>query len=126
MMLSSIDDRPLWFRRINSNVISTQVLPTKAPPKVPSQPIFISRKSNVEHSSAFQGKWEKIGEVDCYVATPEKDYPKDKAILLLPDVFGPQLINAQVRKTFIVPSTVNDADRIPSFSLTTLPQMGSR
>jgi len=45
---------------------------------------------------AFSGKWEKIGEVDCYVATPEKDYPKDKAILFLPDVFGPQLINAQL------------------------------
>ena len=44
----------------------------------------------------FLGKWEKIGGVDCYVATPESDYPKDKVILFLPDVFGPQLNNAQV------------------------------
>jgi hypothetical protein len=43
------------------------------------------------------GKWEKIGGIDCYVATPESEYPKDKAILFLPDVFGPQLNNAQVR-----------------------------
>jgi len=43
-----------------------------------------------------KGKWEKIGGVDCYVATPTVDYPKDKAILFLPDVFGPQLINEQL------------------------------
>ncbi|KAF9523365.1 dienelactone hydrolase endo-1,3,1,4-beta-D-glucanase [Crepidotus variabilis] len=42
------------------------------------------------------GKWEKIGGVDCYVGTPTIDYPKDKVILYLPDVFGPQLINAQL------------------------------
>ena len=34
------------------------------------------------------GKWEKIGGVETYVATPTVDYPKDKAILFLPDVFG--------------------------------------
>jgi hypothetical protein len=43
------------------------------------------------------GKWEKIGGVDSYVATPTGEYPQNKAILFLPDVFGPQLINAQVR-----------------------------
>ncbi|KAJ3512605.1 hypothetical protein NLJ89_g3420 [Agrocybe chaxingu] len=43
-----------------------------------------------------QGKWEKIGGVDCYVGTPSVDYPKDKAILFLSDVFGPQLVNAQL------------------------------
>lgn len=46
------------------------------------------------------GKWEKIGGVDTYVATPSGDYPKDKAILFLTDVFGPQLINAQVGAIF--------------------------
>jgi len=45
----------------------------------------------------IQGKWEKIGGVDCYVGTPTCEYPKDKAILYLADIFGPQLINAQVR-----------------------------
>ena len=44
-----------------------------------------------------EGKWEKIGGVDSYVATPAGDYPQNKAILFLSDVFGPQLSNAQVR-----------------------------
>lgn len=44
----------------------------------------------------ISGKWEKIGGVDSYVATPTVNYPKDKAVLFLPDVFGAQLINAQV------------------------------
>ena len=44
-----------------------------------------------------EGKWEKIGGVDSYVATPAGDYPQNKAILFLSDVFGPQLPNAQVR-----------------------------
>jgi len=43
------------------------------------------------------GKWEKIGGVDSYVATPAGEYPKDKVILYLADAFGPQLPNAQVR-----------------------------
>ena len=42
------------------------------------------------------GKWEKIGGVDCYVATPTVDYPKDKVLLYIPDLFGPQLNNAKV------------------------------
>ncbi|TRM64852.1 Alpha/Beta hydrolase protein [Schizophyllum amplum] len=39
------------------------------------------------------GKMEKINGVDCYVATPEGDYPKDKVLLLLTDVFGLPLVN---------------------------------
>jgi hypothetical protein len=46
------------------------------------------------------GKWEEINGVNSYVATPSVDHPKDKAILLLTDVFGPQLVNAQVRLLF--------------------------
>ena len=42
------------------------------------------------------GKWELIGGVNSYVATPAIDYPKDKVVLLLTDVFGPQLVNAQL------------------------------
>jgi len=37
-----------------------------------------------------------IGGVECYVATPTLDYPRDKAVLVLPDLFGAQLINTQV------------------------------
>jgi hypothetical protein len=44
-----------------------------------------------------KGKWEKIGGVDSYVATPNGDYPQNKAILFLSDAFGPSLINNQVR-----------------------------
>lgn len=46
------------------------------------------------------GKWEEINGVNSYVATPTVDYPKDKAIIFLTDVFGPQLVNAQVRALF--------------------------
>jgi len=78
----------------------------------------------VTHEGTPQGKWEKIGGVETYVATPTKDFPKDKAILFLPDVFGPQLINAQLLaddfaangfKTF-VPDYLN-GDPIPADAL---------
>lgn len=42
------------------------------------------------------GKWEKIGGVESYVATPTGDYAKDKVVLFLSDIYGPQLPNAQV------------------------------
>ncbi|KJA16584.1 hypothetical protein HYPSUDRAFT_91198 [Hypholoma sublateritium FD-334 SS-4] len=45
------------------------------------------------HEGTPQGKWEKIGGVDTYVATPTVEYAKDKAILFLPDALGPQHIN---------------------------------
>ncbi|KAK7047551.1 hypothetical protein VNI00_006319 [Paramarasmius palmivorus] len=50
----------------------------------------------VVHEGTPTGTWEKIGGVDCYVATPTSDYPKDKVVLYLADVFGPQLVNAQL------------------------------
>jgi len=43
------------------------------------------------------GKWEIIGGVNCYVATPIIDYSKEKVILYLADGFGPQLVNNRVR-----------------------------
>jgi hypothetical protein len=43
------------------------------------------------------GKIEEIGGVKSYVATPAGEYPKEKAILFLPDAFGLELINNQVR-----------------------------
>ncbi|PPQ71667.1 hypothetical protein CVT26_010586 [Gymnopilus dilepis] len=42
------------------------------------------------------GKWEKLGGVECYVATPAVEYPKDKAVLFLSDIFGAHFINAQL------------------------------
>ncbi|KAK1234242.1 hypothetical protein PQX77_002549 [Marasmius sp. AFHP31] len=48
------------------------------------------------HEGTPKGKVEKIGGVDTYVATPSVDYPKDKVLLFLPDVFGMQLVNAQL------------------------------
>ncbi|KAG1839669.1 dienelactone hydrolase [Suillus subluteus] len=50
----------------------------------------------VRHDGEPQGTLETIDGVACYVATPTVDYPKDKVILFLPDVFGIELINAKL------------------------------
>ncbi|KAF8074669.1 dienelactone hydrolase endo-1,3,1,4-beta-D-glucanase [Lyophyllum atratum] len=76
--------------------------------------------SGVTHDGTPEGKWEEIGGVKSYVATPAIDYPKDKVVLFLTDVFGVQLLNAQLladdfaRNGFrtIVPDYLND-DPIP-------------
>ncbi|KAJ7665923.1 dienelactone hydrolase [Mycena polygramma] len=47
----------------------------------------------VTHEGTAEGKYETIGGVQCYVATPTVDYPKDKVVLFLTDVFGLALIN---------------------------------
>lgn len=39
---------------------------------------------------------EKIGGVECYVATPTGDYSKDKVVLYLTDIFGIRLNNPKV------------------------------
>ncbi|TDL26717.1 alpha/beta-hydrolase [Rickenella mellea] len=52
--------------------------------------------SGVRHEGTPTGKIQKIGGVDTYVALPESDYPKDKAILYLPDVLGLSFKNAQL------------------------------
>jgi hypothetical protein len=44
----------------------------------------------------LSGQIETIGGVKCYVGTPTIDYPKDKVVLFLPDVFGIGLINNKV------------------------------
>jgi len=49
--------------------------------------------TGVRHEGTPEGTMEKIGGVDCYVATPSSDYPKDKVILFLTDVFGLSLVN---------------------------------
>ncbi|KAJ3568987.1 hypothetical protein NP233_g5345 [Leucocoprinus birnbaumii] len=52
--------------------------------------------SGVRHEGVTEGKETQINGVDVYIATPTVDYPKDKALLFLPDVFGHKLINAQL------------------------------
>ena len=36
-----------------------------------------------------------------YVATPTIDYPKDKVLIYVPDIFGVQLVNHQVRRSVL-------------------------
>lgn len=44
--------------------------------------------------------YETIGGIHCYVAIPEGEYPKDKIVLFLTDVFGIELINNRVRTSY--------------------------
>jgi hypothetical protein len=48
-------------------------------------------------AKGIAGKIETIGGIECYVATPTVDYPKDKVVLMLTDVFGIGLVNSKVR-----------------------------
>ncbi|GBE86631.1 alpha/beta-hydrolase [Sparassis latifolia] len=52
--------------------------------------------TGVIHEGVAEGKFEKVGGIECYVATPTKDYAKDTVILHLTDLFGIQLINHQL------------------------------
>lgn len=52
--------------------------------------------SGVKHEGTPEGKKTTINGVDVYVATPAVDYPRDKAVLFLSDVFGYKLINSQI------------------------------
>jgi len=49
--------------------------------------------SGVRYEGTDEGKYEVINGIKTYVATPKADYPKDKAIIYLPDVFGLELPN---------------------------------
>ncbi|KAE9403608.1 alpha/beta-hydrolase [Gymnopus androsaceus JB14] len=51
----------------------------------------------VTHEGTPKGTWQEIGGINCYVGTPsDVEYPKDKALLFLSDVFGMQLVNNQL------------------------------
>jgi len=52
--------------------------------------------SGVTHGGTPVGKVEKIGGFDTYVTKPQGEFPKDKAVLYLPDVFGIQLNNCKL------------------------------
>ncbi|KAI0263057.1 chlorocatechol-degradation protein [Gloeopeniophorella convolvens] len=49
--------------------------------------------SGIRHEGTPEGTYEDINGIKTYVATPTTDYPKDKAILFLTDVFGLELPN---------------------------------
>ncbi|KAI0077963.1 alpha/beta-hydrolase [Panus rudis PR-1116 ss-1] len=78
----------------------------------------------VRHEGSPEGKFEEIGGVRSYVATPSMDYPKDKVLLYLTDVFGVDLVNHQLladdfaRNGFktIIPDILNN-DPIPPDAL---------
>ena len=77
-----------------------QASPTRAPQKVHyTETGPTCKKRSLTSCVTILGKWEKIGGVDSYVATPTGEYPQNKAILFLADAFGPQLINNQVRSS---------------------------
>jgi uncharacterized membrane protein YczE len=48
------------------------------------------------------GKIEAIGGVKCYVATPTGEYARDTVVLFLPDVFGLEFVNSQVRALLLL------------------------
>ncbi|KAJ3912878.1 dienelactone hydrolase family-domain-containing protein [Lentinula edodes] len=54
------------------------------------------RNQGVKHEGTPEGKWETIAGIESYVGTPSGEYQKDKVLLFLCDVFGPQLPNAQL------------------------------
>ncbi|KAF8207967.1 dienelactone hydrolase endo-1,3,1,4-beta-D-glucanase [Mycena galopus ATCC 62051] len=47
----------------------------------------------VTHNGIAEGNLDIIGGIECYVATPAVDYPKDKVVLFLTDACGLPLIN---------------------------------
>ncbi|KAI0331654.1 alpha/beta-hydrolase [Cubamyces sp. BRFM 1775] len=49
--------------------------------------------AGVRHEGTPEGQFTKVGGVESYVATPSGDYPKDKVVLFLSDVFGIKLQN---------------------------------
>ncbi|KIK81524.1 hypothetical protein PAXRUDRAFT_832781 [Paxillus rubicundulus Ve08.2h10] len=52
--------------------------------------------SGVRYEGTPEGKIELIGGVTCYTATPTINYPTDKVVLLLPEVFGIELENTKL------------------------------
>ncbi|KAF7966698.1 hypothetical protein HWV62_37322 [Athelia sp. TMB] len=68
--------------------------------RLPSLQILISGTSfdflGVRHEGTPTGTIETVAGVQCYVATPQGPYAREKAVLLLTDVFGMQLENSQL------------------------------
>jgi len=66
--------------------------PQKVHQYTPLSVLYISS----HHFYPASGKWELIDGVNSYITTPTINYPKDKVVLFLMDVFGLQLINNQL------------------------------
>jgi len=49
--------------------------------------------SGVRHEGTPEGTFEEINGIKTYVATPKCDYPKDKAVIYITDIFGHELNN---------------------------------
>jgi len=49
--------------------------------------------SGVRNEAIPTGTYQEINDIKTYVVTPQSDYPKDKAILFVPDVFGFDFVN---------------------------------
>ncbi|KAI0702268.1 dienelactone hydrolase endo-1,3,1,4-beta-D-glucanase [Cytidiella melzeri] len=71
--------------------------------------------TGVRHEGTAEGKFEDVDGVDCYVATPSIDYPKDKVLILLTDAFGLLINNQLIADSFaasgiktIVPNLFRD------------------
>ncbi|EIM81987.1 uncharacterized protein STEHIDRAFT_114662 [Stereum hirsutum FP-91666 SS1] len=50
----------------------------------------------VVHEGETTGTYENIGSIRTYVATPSKEYPKDKALRFLPDALGVEFNNSKL------------------------------
>ena len=83
-----------------------------------------SEGSRLESTST--GTFEEIGGVRCYVATPTVDYPKDKAILYLTDIFGIDLPNHQVRGEDLREAGPRLSRSVSSYWPMTMRRMASR
>lgn len=74
------------------NVAWLQVSATKARPRVRFRldPKFSCKTHSFD---LFSGQTTQYGGVETYIATPTTEYPKDKVVLFLTDVFGLKLQN---------------------------------
>ncbi|KAF8548854.1 alpha/beta-hydrolase [Imleria badia] len=77
--------------------------------------------AGVRHEGNPEGRFDTLGGVRCYLATPTVIYSKEKVILFLPDVFGIELVNSKLlcddfaRNGFqIVAIDLFDGDSVPA------------
>jgi hypothetical protein len=100
----------------------------KAHPKVDSMILILSfLQFETLMFLAILGTYEEINGIQTYVATPKTDFPKDKAILYITDVYGLDLNNNQVPRARPVPPPGHHANHNPLSSFpTTLLATASR
>lgn len=76
-----------------SNVALLQVSAMRARPRVRHRPLDRTFGCETHSLDMFSGQTTQYGGVETYIATPTTEYPKDKAVLFLTDVFGLKLQN---------------------------------